>query len=262
MAEKEKRPPTNEEISELRERTKALVSEIKEDFFDARDLKRILNDDKYLSRFFLHCTDIPGDHLKNTEEMIIRALKWRKENKILDIKSNDLEDSLKIKGALYLRNRDADGKQLLIFEVKKHIKGINKVSDVHRMFLYFLERVDREDSDGMVTIVFDCNGCGLINMDIDFIRYIIDVFKYYYPFVLNYILVMDMPWILNAVWRIVKAWLPAVAVKKIKFVDKNTIDEFVPYDQKLVHWGGEDDWVYEFIEEKQQKSTHENSETN
>ena len=83
MAEKEKRPPTNEEISELRERIKALVSEIKEDFFDTRDLKRILNDDKYLSRFFLHCTDIPGDHLKNTEEMIIRALKWRKEKEIL-----------------------------------------------------------------------------------------------------------------------------------------------------------------------------------
>ena len=26
------------------------------------------------------------------------------------------------------------------------------MNDMHRMFLYFLERVDREDSDGMVTI--------------------------------------------------------------------------------------------------------------
>ena len=259
MAEKEVRPPTNEEIIELRERIKALVSEIEEDLIDARDLKRILNDDKYISRFFLHCTNIPGDHFKHTEEMIIRVLKWRKENKILDIKSNDLEDSLKNKGALYLRNRDVDGKQLLIFDVKKHIKGVNKINDVHRMFHYFLERVDREDSDGMVTIVFDCDGCGLINMDIDFVRYMIDVFKYYYPFVLNYILVMDMPWVLNAIWKIIKAWLPAVAVKKIKFVNKNTIDEFIPYDKKFVHWGGEDDWVYEFVEEKQPKINSENS---
>ena len=51
-----------------------------------------------------------------------------------------------------MRNRDADGKQLLIFEVKKHVKGVNNMNDMHRMFLYFLERVDREDSDGMVTI--------------------------------------------------------------------------------------------------------------
>jgi hypothetical protein len=159
-----------------------------------------------------------------------------------------------------LRNRDADGKQLLVFEVKKHIKGVNNMNDMHRMFLYFLERVDREDSDGMVTIVFDCGGCGLKNMDMDFIRYMIDVLKDYYPYVLNYILVLDMPWVLNAAWKIIKAWLPAGAVKKIKFVNKNTVDEFVPYDQKFVHWGGEDDWVYEFVEEKQ-ISTRENPET-
>ena len=39
-----------------------------------------MSDDEYLSRFFLHCTDIPGDNLKNTEEMIIRSLRFRKEN--------------------------------------------------------------------------------------------------------------------------------------------------------------------------------------
>jgi len=88
----------------------------------------------------------------------------------------------------------------------------------------------------------------------------IDILKDYYPYVLNYILVMDMPWVLNAAWKIIKAWLPAGAVKKIKFVNKNTIDEFVPYDQKFVHWGGEDDWAYEFVDEKPQKSTLENSE--
>ena len=55
--------------------------------------------------------------------------------------------------------------------------------------------------------------------------------------------------LLIAAWKIIKAWLPAGAVKKIKFVNKNTIDEFVPYDQKFVHWGGEDDWAYEFVGE-------------
>jgi len=71
------------------------------------------------------------------------------------------------------------------------------MADMQRMFLYFLERVDREDSDGMVTIgnerannhkhfrkkiifpsfiaVFDCAGCGLRNMDMDFIRYMVSL---------------------------------------------------------------------------------------
>ena len=67
-----------------------------------------------------------------------------------------------------------------------------------------------------------------------------------------YILVIGIdffPSFFIAAWKIIKAWLPAGAVKKIKFVNKNTVDEFVPYDQKFVHWGGEDDWVYEFVGE-------------
>ena len=103
----EERPPTNEEIVDLRARTSAFVSENEEGsnyllvfknlnekrkvtknksylshFADVEpnDYKRLMSDDEYLSRFFLHCTDIPGDNLKNTEEMIIRSLRFRKEN--------------------------------------------------------------------------------------------------------------------------------------------------------------------------------------
>jgi len=136
------------------------------------------------------------------------------------------------------------------------------MADMQRMFLYFLERVDREDSDGMVTIVFDCAGCGLRNMDMDFIRYMIDVLKDYYPYVLNYILVYEMPWVLNAAWKIIQAWLPAAAVKKIKFVKKNSIGEFITTDQRFVAWGGEDTWVYEFVEEEEKYETIEDHHAN
>ena len=54
----------------------------------------------------------------------------------------------------------------------------------------------------------------------------------------------------TAAWKIIKAWLPAGAVKKIKFVNKNTVDEYVKPDQKLSAWGGEDPWEYEFVEEE------------
>ena len=144
---------------------------------------------------------ISGDHIKNTQEMIIRSFKFRQEKGVRTITSADLDQGLKDKGSLYLRNRDADGKQLLIFDVKKHIKGSAVMDDMQRMFLYFLERVDREDADGMVTIVFDCAGCGLKNMDMEFIRYMIDVLKDYYPYCLNYILVLDMPWVLNGTYN-------------------------------------------------------------
>jgi len=244
----EERPPTQEEIQILRSKIDQLNNE--EACIEPADYTRFMNQDDYVARFFLHCTDVPGNHINNTEEMIIRSFKFRKEKEVRTITSADLDEGLKAKGSLYLRNRDSDGKQLLIFDVKKHIKGAAVMDDMQRMFLYFLERVDREDADGMVTIVFDCAGCGLKNMDMEFIRYMIDVLKDYYPYCLNYILVLDMPWVLNAAWKIIKAWLPAGAVKKIKFVNKNTVDEYVHPEQKLFAWGGSDPWEYEFIEER------------
>ena len=72
----------------------------------------------------------------NTETMILRSFKFRKEKAVHSITSANLDDSLKTKGSLYLHNRDADGKQLLIFDVKKHIKGAANMDDMQRMFLF------------------------------------------------------------------------------------------------------------------------------
>ena len=48
-----------------------------------------------------------------------------------------------------------------------------------------------------MTLVFDCAGCGLKNMDMEFVQFIIATLKEYYPDPLNYILVLEMPWVLN-----------------------------------------------------------------
>ena len=65
-----------------------------------------------------------------------------------------------------------------------------------------------------------------------------------------------------AAWKIIQAWLPAAAVKKIKFVKKNSIGEFITTDQRLVAWGGEDTWVYEFVEEEEKYETIEDHHAN
>ncbi len=43
---------------------------------------------------------------------------------------------------------------------------------------------------------------------------------------------------LSAAWKIIKTWLPAAAVKKIKFLTKTTVAEYVEEDQRLVAWDG------------------------
>ena len=46
-----------------------------------------------------------------------------------------------------------------------------------------------------------------------------------------------------AAWKVIKGWLPAAGVKKIKFVSKSNVGEFVREEDRLKEWGGE--FVYE-----------------
>lgn len=49
----------------------------------------------------------------------------------------------------------------------------------------------------MISIFFDMDGAGLSNMDMEYTRYLINLFKNYYPHFLNYILIFEMAWVLN-----------------------------------------------------------------
>lgn len=48
-----------------------------------------------------------------------------------------------------------------------------------------------------ITIFFDMMGSGLSNLDMEFTNYLINLLKMYYPAFLNYIIIFEMPWVLN-----------------------------------------------------------------
>ena len=45
----------------------------------------------------------------------------------------------------------------------------------------------------------------------------------------------------------IKGWLPPAAVKKIKFLTKSNMAEYVAEDQMLEDWGGTDSWQYAWL---------------
>ena len=93
--------------------------------------------------------------------------------------------------------RDKDGRKLLVFSVFKHVKGSEKMEDMKKFFVYMLERLDMEEQGEQITLLFDCRTAGLRNMDMEFVQFIIGTLKEFYPDPLNYILVLEMPWVLN-----------------------------------------------------------------
>lgn len=95
---------------------------------------------------------------------------------------------------------------------------------------------------------------GLSNTDLEFIKYIINLLKHYYPNFLNNIILLDLPWVLNAALKIIKSWLPPQAIPKIKQVNKTGLKDLVDASVALKSWGGNSEYVFKFVPEVRNNS--------
>lgn len=214
--------------------------------FHPADLARVKNSDDWLKRFLLH-SELD---MQLALQLLWDTCEWRKKFGTNEINENNVKIEYLQDGSLFAHNKDKDGKFLLIFKSKKHMKGQRDMEELKRCVVYWFERLERLGNGNQISIFFDMADTGMSNMDMDFIKYLISLFKMYYPDFLNYILVFEMPWILNAAFKIIKSWLPAKAVQKIKFVNKTNLKEFVEPDQALKCWGGLDDYTFAFVPEQ------------
>lgn len=116
---------------------------------------------------------------------------------ILEICEENIRMEYVYEGIMFPRGKDIDGKTLFIYRSRLYTRGSRNLNDMKRMFLYWLERLIREANDDYITIMFELTDAGLSNVDMEYTKYIIGTLKNYYPLSLNYILVYDLPWILN-----------------------------------------------------------------
>mgnify|MGYP003729754047 CR=1 FL=1 len=221
----------------------------------------------------------------------------------LDISEQNTNIEYLSDGSLFPYGCDKDEKVMLVFKCKMHVKGQKNFDELKRCLIYWFERLERylftfipllidyvwffiinvlissslrQTNGDQITIFFDMTETGLSNMDMEFSKYLISLNKLYYPSFLNYILIFEMPWVLNGKWdrcsiirdfsswfvlisdrfecfsaafKIIKSWLPARAVQKIKFINKSSIKEYVSPYKMLPHWGGDDNYEFKFVPE-------------
>lgn len=161
--------------------------------FHPVDIDRIRNDDVWCTRF-LEMYDLD---LNTSIEKLWNTCVWRQQYGANDLNESNLRMDYLKDGVIFPHNKDIDGKPLLIFKTKLHVKGSKDMGEVLKVLVYWIERLHRETHMDKCTIFFDMEGTGLSNMDLDFIKMIIETFKMYYPNALNYIIVYEMAWVLN-----------------------------------------------------------------
>lgn len=212
--------------------------------FHPADLERV-KDEKYIRRALSH----HDNDAKLAADMLWDILIWRKTVGANDLNETNIRMDYVKEGIFFAHGRDVDGCLLLIVKSKMHIKGQKDFEEIKKVVIYWLNRLEREENGKKITLFFDMEGCGLGNMDMELIKYLISLFKLYYPTFLNYIVVYQMPWVLNAAFKIIKSLLPPKAVEIMKFCNKDTLKDIVSPEQALACWGGKDNYTFEFIPE-------------
>lgn len=188
-----------------------------------RDKLKLATDDWYLKRYLL----ARNRRVNDTMDMLRKTMEWRNEFGI-----HISEDAMfplefyKI-GALFPYENDKKGNLVLYLRIKYHRK-IDEMVEVEKHFLvHTFEKIDRITNGQGLVIVFDCQGAGYANCDVEFLQFLITCATEHAPIGLQYIIVYKLPWILNAFWSIAKKLLPAYLANRVRFCDEHSVREFI-----------------------------------
>ncbi|XP_038613041.1 motile sperm domain-containing protein 2 isoform X1 [Tachyglossus aculeatus] len=229
-------------VSETRRRFEAEYLSDKPDKYDLRDVEKLQQDDSWVESYLIWRHNVVDDTLK----MIDESFQWRKEFMINDMSESTLPKWVFETGAVYLHGYDKEGNKLFWFRVKFHIKDNKTLLDKKKLIAFWLERYARREPGKPLTVMFDMAETGLSNIDMDIVRFVINCFKIYYPKYLTKIVVFDMPWIMNAAFKIIKGWLGPDAINMLKFTSKNEVQEYVSMEYLPSHMGGTDPFKYSY----------------
>lgn len=229
-------------IEETRQRFKNEFLQDSTEKYDSRDVDRLQTDDALVEGYLTWRLFAVDDALK----MIDESLQWRKEFGLNDLTESSIPKWMFETGAVYLHGYDKEGNKLFWFKVKLHVKDTKTIVDKKKYVAFWLERYAKKEPGMPLTVVFDMAESGLSNIDMEFVKYIINCFKVYYPKFLSKMIIVDMPWIMNAAWKIVKSWLGPEAISKLKFASRSEIQTFIGPEYLPPHMGGTDPFKYSY----------------
>lgn len=124
------------------------------------------------------------------------------------------------------------------FVIKYHRKDAFSQAEIFRFISYFFERAYKFNAEDPIVLVFDMSDSGYANLDMEMIKFVVTCLKTYYPCLIEYMIIYQMPFVFNAAWKVIRNWLPAEAINLIKFCEKKNIKDYIQESQLFCHMGG------------------------
>lgn len=199
--------------------------------YSEKDIKSIHDDPWFCARYLLR---VKLD-VKAAYQMMRKALEFR--NSPIVSVFQFPEEFYKI-GALFTYEPDRKGN----IPVYMRIKVYQKIPIVQRFLKAFLfnviEESDKRAHGKGIVLVFDLQGAGISNVDMDLLFFVITTLVNYFPKGLSYMLVHQLPWIMRSFWTIARQWLSEDHKDLVKFSDQQTIYEYFDKENLPDFMGG------------------------
>lgn len=223
MVQSDENGPTDS-IQQVRE---MFADEVKNngDLYDPIDVERVATDDYTVERYLKHHK---GD-LEKGYNMLVEAMRWRRSFGVNHIKRTDFPKEYFETGEAHLYTTDQNGVSTVYLRVKLH-KKINELNTLSQKFLVYLfekcEQEGRQSGKGY-GLIWDCYGGNLFNVDLELLQFLTNIWINYYPGGTKYVLLHELPWILRAIYRLARSWMPEHLREQICFASKGDIGSFV-----------------------------------
>ncbi|CAG2108047.1 unnamed protein product [Medioppia subpectinata] len=219
-------PKIRENVTKIYANNKSIADEC--------DINRILSDDWSVQRF----ADYYHNDVEEATQHLIATLKWRKSfgvnKRSLD---KDIGKEFFTIGALFVYEEDKNGIPLLILRGKCNRK-VTELRELIEMFIIgTIEQLDTRVGKTGFILVLDCSDCGLNNLSMDLMKFIITSLTVYYPLGIQYILVYNMPWLMRGIWKLIKVWLGEYR-HFVHFANGDEITKYVDIESLPKYMGG------------------------
>ena len=220
-------------INETRRLLKERYAKNPDSFYDD-DYRRMLTDDWTVSRFLLRRRNDP----KRTAKLMEECGRFRKQYKMSEVQLWEFPIEFHKAGGLFKYAPDRVGNLTCYMRVKMY-RRVPEISDVFKAFiLCVLEQCDVANNGRGLAVIFDLSGCGLQNVDLSFLSWLLSSFRNYCPKGVSYILVYNLPWILNATCKLAMTWMSASNRRALRFVYGNEIENFIARENLPDYLGG------------------------
>ena len=194
------------------------------EYYHEIDVNRVQTDDYQIERFI---TEYESED--RAYEEIIKTMKWKREYGIHERNDQYFPKEFYDLFDIEMHGKDREGSHLH-WESTKNLIKINDFIPLEQQFIaHRLEKLDSTAGREGWTLVIDTQSTAISNVSLEMWKWKISLLQYF-PQGMKRVLIVDLPWILNSIMKIIISFLSPKLRENVSFVKREQLQEYIDPD--------------------------------